>query len=82
MIPVLHKVVYSLIGKPAPGSDQNQWKCVMACWLAVSSLKKDGRFQDAGDYTQVLAKWTYLQRCFHFYEATLHVTEHDNGLIG
>ncbi|KAH9922438.1 uncharacterized protein B0H18DRAFT_879469 [Fomitopsis serialis] len=66
---LIHKVLYSLVGIPAPGASMAKWKCPLMCWLAVSSLREDGRFVLAKDYTPIIAKWEYALRNLHLYEA-------------
>ena len=70
LIDKLHAFAYSLLGQPAEGCDADQWKCPLVCWLAVSSVKRSGGFMLVGEYTQVLAKWKYLLRSLHLFQAS------------
>ncbi|KZS99488.1 uncharacterized protein LAESUDRAFT_667911, partial [Laetiporus sulphureus 93-53] len=67
----LHRLWYHLVGCPAPDSQINKWKCPVVCWLALSSVKADGRFMDAAEYTPLLARWEYLMRQTQLYHATI-----------
>lgn len=79
---MIHTLLYNLVGIPAEGSDLNQWKCPLICWLAVSGLRNGGRFMPVHDYTPILAKWEYQLRNLHLYEAVLHVADYEDHLVG
>ncbi len=76
----LHNFLYSLIGELAEDVDQDQWKCPLTCWLAVSSVRLDGKFDEPKDYTPKLAWWTYHLRCLHLFEALRHVNQYPGRL--
>ena len=65
----LHNFIYSLIGDLIQDVDRNQWLCPLTCWLAISSVRPDGKFVEPKDYTPKLAWWTYHLRCIHLFEA-------------
>ncbi|KAH9833103.1 uncharacterized protein C8Q71DRAFT_713220, partial [Rhodofomes roseus] len=79
---MIHTLLYNLVAIPADGSDLNQWKCPLVCWLAVSGLRDGGRFMPAYDYTRVLAKWEYQLRNLHLYQAIQRATEYEDNLLG
>lgn len=78
----IHKLLYSLVAVPAPGSGSDQWKSPLMCWLAISGIRTGGRFLPAHEYTRILAKWEYLLRNLHFYEAVNHQEEYADELYG
>ncbi|KAI0945186.1 hypothetical protein AcW1_001468 [Taiwanofungus camphoratus] len=79
--PLLHNLIYLLIGEPAPGSDLDTWQCPLMCWLAISSIRSDGRFISAYEYTPVLAHWEYLMRHTHLCQAYKRQEEIDISLL-
>lgn len=79
---MVHTFLYSLVAIPAEGSDLNQWKCPLMCWLAVSGLQGGGRFMPAHDYTRILSKWEYQLRNLHLYQAILCAQNYPDHLIG
>lgn len=83
-VPILtiHRLLYSLVAVPATGSDTNQWKCPLMCWLAISGLRIGGRFIPAYEYTRLLAKWEYMVRNLHFYEALINQDKYEDHLHG
>ena len=78
----IHKLLYSLVAVPTLGSGSDQWKSPLMCWLAISGIRTGGRFLPAHEYTRVLAKWEYLLRNLHFYEAVVHQDEYADELYG
>ena len=84
---LLHRLIYSLVGEPNPGMDLDQWKCPLTCWFALSSLRYDGKYQEATEYTRVLAQWTFHLRVMYYYQARslfdLHPEQYTKeGFIG
>ena len=41
---------------------KDKWKCLIICYLAVSSLRSDGSWLGYKDITPELARWTYILR--------------------
>ena len=78
----IHKLLYGLAAVPTTESSSDQWKSPLMCWLAISGLRSGGRFLPAHEYTRVLAKWEYLLRNLHFYEALVHKDEYEDHLYG
>lgn len=81
-LPLLHRWLYSLIAEPTPGMENNQWLCPLTCWLALSSIRSDGKFREPNNYTGPLAIWTYHLRHIHLQEAYLHIDKYEDGLNG
>ena len=52
------------------------------CWLAISGLRIGGRFIPAYEYTRLLAKWEYMVRNLHFYEALINQDKYEDHLHG
>ncbi|EED81164.1 predicted protein, partial [Postia placenta Mad-698-R] len=64
-----HTIWYFLIGEPFAFTEVDKWKCPVLCWLALASVREDGRFIDANEYTPLLAEWEYLMRITHLTQA-------------
>ena len=51
----IHTLLYSLVGVTLDDVDKNQWVNPLTCWLALLSLRTNGRFRESKDYIPILA---------------------------
>ncbi|KAH9920755.1 uncharacterized protein B0H18DRAFT_843886, partial [Fomitopsis serialis] len=79
---LIHQTLWSSVATSVEGIDSDQWQCPLTCWLAVSSLREDGRFLTAKDYTPVLAKWEYLLRNVYMCQGMIEKDNYPDHLQG
>src|SRR5260370_18256251 len=87
MVNTLHKFSFLLLVpqlKAESGADINQrWSCPMWCYLAVHTLREDGKFMPSKTLTLVLAKLKYFSVNCALVKADRrkNITADRNGMI-